>query len=335
MGIIFGQLVNDLNNASCSDGEQVTDQTPEEIQDSVNKKVVMLTYIAIASFVLIYTYIQTWSIFSRRLETRLRDRYFMKVLLQDAAFFDKRQAGEISSRLNSDIQAIQTGTSEKVGICMACTSFFVTAYVVAFIKNTKLAAMLVCLIPAFLMLAGFGSYFSAKFASNMSDRIASASSIASETLSNIPVVQAFGAGPRLEAIFASRMDAAKTQGIKKAFVAAVQAGMLYFIAYAANALSFWQGSKQIAEAMANDGKGATVGDIYTVILLLVDGKQPVAPQCFTSTNNSFSLYRPWFHCAPASPYWCRGWIFPEAPPGHGQPCSYRCWLDQGREAFVC
>ncbi|KAH6990405.1 P-loop containing nucleoside triphosphate hydrolase protein [Ilyonectria sp. MPI-CAGE-AT-0026] len=270
MGIIFGQLVNDLNNASCSDGEQVTDQTPEEIQDSVNKKVVMLTYIAIASFVLIYTYIQTWSIFSRRLETRLRDRYFMKVLLQDAAFFDKRQAGEISSRLNSDIQAIQTGTSEKVGICMACTSFFVTAYVVAFIKNTKLAAMLVCLIPAFLMLAGFGSYFSAKFASNMSDRIASASSIASETLSNIPVVQAFGAGPRLEAIFASRMDAAKTQGIRKAFVAAVQAGMLYFIAYAANALSFWQGSKQITEAMANDGKGATVGDIYTVILLLVD-----------------------------------------------------------------
>lgn len=313
----------------------MTDQTPEEIQDSVNKKVVMLTYIAIASFVLIYTYIQTWSIFSRRLETRLRDRYFMKVLLQDAAFFDKRQAGEISSRLNSDIQAIQTGTSEKVGICMACTSFFVTAYVVAFIKNTKLAAMLICLIPAFLMLAGFGSYFSAKFASNMSDRIASASSIASETLSNIPVVQAFGAGPRLEAIFASRMDAAKTQGIKKAFVAALQAGMLYFIAYAANALSFWQGSKQITEAMANDGKGATVGDIYTVILLLVDGKQRITTQCFTSTNSSFSLYCPWFHCAPPSPYWCRGWIFPEAPPGHGQPSSYRCWLDQGREAFVC
>ncbi|KAF7545341.1 hypothetical protein G7Z17_g9244 [Cylindrodendrum hubeiense] len=270
MGIIFGQLVNELNNASCRDGEQVSDQTPEEIQSSVNKKVLMLIYIAIASFVLIYTYIQSWSIFSRRLETRLRDRYFMKVLLQDAAFFDKRQAGEISSRLNSDIQAIQTGTSEKVGICMACTSFFVTAYVVAFIKNTKLAAMLICLIPAFFLLAGFGSYFTAKFSNNMSDKIASASSIASETLSNIPVVQAFGAGPRLEAIFASRMGAAKKEGIKKAFVAAIQAGMLYFIAYAANALSFWQGSKQITEAMENDGNGATVGDIYTVILLLVD-----------------------------------------------------------------
>ncbi|KPM45780.1 Leptomycin B resistance protein pmd1 [Neonectria ditissima] len=270
MGIIFGQLVNDLNEAACTDGEQVSSRTPEEIQNGVNEKVLLLTYMAIASFVLIYVYIQSWSIFSRRLETRLRDRYFMKVLLQDAAFFDKRQAGEISSHLNADIQAIQTGTSEKVGICMACTSFFVTAYVVAFIKNTTLAAMLVSLIPAFLILAGVGSYFTAKFTSNMSDKIASASSIASETLSNIPVVQAFGAGPRLEAIFASRMSSAETEGIKKAFVAAVQAGMLYFIAYSANALAFWQGSKQIATAIDNDGNGATVGDIYTVILLLVD-----------------------------------------------------------------
>jgi ATP-binding cassette subfamily B (MDR/TAP) protein 1 len=90
-------------------------------------------------------------------------------------------------------------------------------------------------------------------------------------LSNIPIVQAFGAGPRLEAIFTARMKAGKKDGIKKAFVAAIQAGGLYFIAYAANALSFWQGSMQIVDAMDGNGEGASMGDIYTVILLLVDG----------------------------------------------------------------
>ncbi|CAM1509360.1 Fc.00g030990.m01.CDS01 [Cosmosporella sp. VM-42] len=270
MGIIFGQLVNDLNTATCEAEATAPTQSPDEIQDGINKKVLMLTYIGIVSFVLIYIYILSWSIFSRRLETRLRDRYFMKILQQDAAFFDKRQAGEVSSRLNADIQAIQSGTSEKVGICMACTSFFVTAYVVAFIKDTKLAAMLVSLVPAFLLLAGIGSAFTAKFTSTMSDRIASASSIASETLSSIAVVQAFGAGPRLEAIFASRMMGAQREGIKEAFTAAVQAGMLYFIAYSANALSFWQGSKQIADTAKNGGEGTSLGDIYTVIFLLVD-----------------------------------------------------------------
>lgn len=272
MGIIFGQLVNDLNSATCAaDGIAMT-QSPSEIQDGINEKVLTLTYIAIVSFALIYTYIQTWAVFSRRLENRIRDRYFRRVIQQDATFFDTRQAGEISSRLNADIQAVQSGTGEKVGICMACTSFFITAYVVAFIKDAKLAGMLVSLVPAFLLLAGTGSAFTQKFTSSMSDRIASASSIASETLSNIAVVQAFGAGPRLEAIFANRMEGAKREGIKKAFVAALQAGGLYFIAYSANALSFWQGSKQIDQTAKNGGKGTSLGDIYTVIFLLVDGK---------------------------------------------------------------
>lgn len=270
MGIIFGQLVNNINTASCDNESAEPTQDPNELQDAINKKVVKLVYIAFISFALIYIYIVSWAIFSRRLETRLRDRYFHKVLRQDATFFDKRQAGEISSRLNADIQAVQSGTSEKVGICLACTSFFITAYVVAFIKDAKLAAMLISLIPAFLLLAGLGSAFTQKFSTRMSDSIASASSIAQETLSHIAVVQAFGAGPRLEKIFASRMMQAQKHGIKKAAVAAVQAGMLYFIAYAANALSFWQGSKQIAEALES-GNGTTVGDIYTVIFLLVDG----------------------------------------------------------------
>ncbi|OTA01861.1 MDR-type ABC transporter [Trichoderma parareesei] len=268
MGILFGQLVDDLNTASC-DAKDTTAADAARIQDSVDSKVLELTYIGIASFALIYIYIVCWSIFSRRLEARIRDRYFQALLRQDATFYDQRQAGELSSRLNADVQAVQSGTSEKVGICIACTSFFLTAYIVAFIKNWRLAAMLLSLIPAFFLMAGLGSKFSGKYTTAVSDAIGSASSIAQETLSNIAVVQAFGAGARLEAKFSSHMMTAQKKGIKKAFAAAVQAGTLYFIAYAANALSFWQGSHQIVRTIA-DPSGVSVGQIYTVIFLLVD-----------------------------------------------------------------
>ncbi|KAH8125414.1 hypothetical protein LI328DRAFT_146646 [Trichoderma asperelloides] len=268
MGILFGQLVDDLNTASC-DAKSPSADEASQIQHSIDDKVLELTYIGIASFVLIYIYIVCWSIFSRRLEARIRDRYFQALLQQDATFYDKRQAGELSSRLNADVQAVQSGTSEKVGICIACTSFFLTAYVVAFIKNWRLAAILLSLIPAFFLMAGLGSAFTAKYIGAMSDAIGSASSIAQETLSNIAVVQAFGAGSRLEAKFSSHVMTAQKRGIKKAFAAAVQAGTLYFIAYAANALSFWQGSHQIVNTIANPN-GVSVGEIYTVIFLLVD-----------------------------------------------------------------
>lgn len=268
MGIIFGQLLDNLNEATC--GVEAASGNSGEVQDAVNEKVLILVYIGIAAFVLIYIYVVSWSIFSRRVETRLRDRYFKTLLRQDASFFDSKQAGELASRLNGDIQAVQSGTSEKVGMVIACVSFFLTAYIVSFTRDWRLACMLLSLIPAFLISAAVGSAFTQKFAMAMSDSIASASSVAQETLSHIAVVQAFSAGPRLEKRFASRVHNAQKNGIKKAFVAAVQAGTLYFIAFSANALSYWQGSREIAASLYDDNS-TSVGDIYTVIFLLVDG----------------------------------------------------------------
>lgn len=273
MGIVFGDLLDDLNTASCGTSGGSADQEQEaDIQSQINEKVLLLVYIGIAALVLIYVYTCCWSIFSRRIESRLRDLYFKTLLRQDASFYDSRQAGELSSRLNADIQAVQSGTSEKVGMCIGCIAFFLTCYIVAFTRNWKLSAMLLSLIPTFLIMAAIGSHFTQKFTTAMSDAIASASSIAQETLSHIAVVQAFSAGPRLEAKFASQMQEAQKHAIKKAFAAAVQAGMLYFVAYSANALAFWQGSREIAKTLDVDDGGVTVGHIYTVIFLLVDGK---------------------------------------------------------------
>lgn len=271
MGILFGELVDDLNQATCDAKPKVGALSADELQHAVNEKVLKLVYIGIASFLLIYIYLVCWAVFSRRLEARIRDRYFQNLLRQDAAFYDKRQAGELSSRLNADIQIIQSGTSEKVGIVIACTSFFLTSYGVGFARDATLAAMLVSLIPAFLILAAVGSGFTQKYTIAMSDAIASASSVAQETLSHIAVVQAFNAGPKLEAKFAAGMRLARKQGVKKAFAAALQAGTLYFIAYSANALAFWQGSRQIADSIKEGGDDVSIGRIYTVIFLLVDG----------------------------------------------------------------
>ncbi|OLN95357.1 Leptomycin B resistance protein pmd1-like protein 4 [Colletotrichum chlorophyti] len=266
MGILFGQLIDDMNGATCSSGIGDADA----YQAAVNDKVLKLVYISLGSFVLIYCYTTSWSLLSQRLAQRFREKYFQSLLRQDVGFFESRQAGEVSSRLNSDIQTIQTGTSEKVGIFIATISFFVTAYVIGFIKYAKLAGMLVSLIPAYLLMSIICGGYVQKWTGAMSDGIAKASSIASEALSHVAVVQAFGAGPRLEAKFSSHMMVAQKEGIKKAVAAATQAGMLYFIAYSANALAYWQGSKAIAESVAGRGDGTSVGDIYTVVFLIVD-----------------------------------------------------------------
>ncbi|KAF2021068.1 leptomycin B resistance protein pmd1 [Aaosphaeria arxii CBS 175.79] len=265
-GIIFGQLVDDINQAACDTSTPAT-----ESQSAINKKVLTLLYLAIGRFFLIFIHIACWNLSSQRLSQRIRERYVRSLLKQDIAYFDKLPAGEVSSRLNGDIQAIQTATCEKVGIFLNCISFGITAYIIAFILQPKLAGMLIALIPAFVIMNLATGHFTQKYTIRVSNHFASAGAIVSEALNNVGLVHALGAQPRLEQSFGERLTNAKRDGLKKATVAATQAGMIWFIALSAQALAYWQGSIRIAQSLESNSNGTTVGKIFTVIFILVDG----------------------------------------------------------------
>lgn len=270
VGIIFGQLIDNLNTATCDSGDT---GSAGDLQSSIDSKVLILFYLSVATFVCIYTHCVCWSVASQRLGQRVRDHYLKSILGQDIEFFDSLQAGEVSSRLNGDIQAIETGTSEKVGVFLTCVTFCITAYVIAFIKDAKLAGMLISLIPAFLLMTLVGGYFTQKYSGKVSDAFGKASAIASEALSHVGLVHALGAQNRLEENYRGYLNEAKKEGTSKATAAAIQAGTLYFIAFAANALAYWQGSRKIAASVESGGEhGASAGAIYTVIFILVDGR---------------------------------------------------------------
>ncbi|KAK6365515.1 uncharacterized protein PV06_10562 [Exophiala oligosperma] len=294
IGIIFGQLIDDFNSATCDVQEQNSDA--HDYQGNVDSRILLILYLAIAQFVLIYTHLSCWSLSGARLAQRLRESYLKNLLRQEPSFFDNVTPGEVASRLNGDIQTIRSGTSEKVGICISSASFFVTAYIVAFIKDTKLAGMLVWLLPAYFIMSFVGSHYIEKYSELVSTHAASAASISAEALSNVVVVHAFGANSRLEKIFAQHQRASEREGVKKAFATGVQSGVMYFIAYAGNALAFWQGSKQIARVVRLDSSGATVGKVFTVIFVMVEATlilSQVAPfiHMFSAASASFQTIR--------------------------------------------
>ncbi|RAL07933.1 ABC transporter ATP-binding protein [Aspergillus homomorphus CBS 101889] len=268
IGIIFGQLLDDFNTISCDHPETTSERDSD--QGGINHEILLIVYLGIAQFVLIYIHLTCWTLSGARLAQRLREKYLRNLLRQEPSYFDNLPPGEVASRLSSDIQTIRSGTSEKVGIVLASLSFFVTAYIVAFIKDWKLAAELLSLIPAYFLMSFIGSHYIEKYSSAMSDYAATAASIASEALNNIVVVQAFGANTRLEQKFAGALKSAETQGLKKATAVGIQAGFLYFIAYSANGLAFWQGAKQVAAHVRDGTSGISVGAVFTVIFILVE-----------------------------------------------------------------
>ena len=277
IGIFFGQLLNDFNSVEC-EGLSTAVVSDEEISDykkSVNSKILLILYLAIAQFFFIYLHLLCFSLYGSRLADNLRERYLGNLLKQEPAYFDRLNAsspsGEVASRLGPDIQTIRSGTSEKVGIVLSSLSFFVTAYVVAFIKDYELAAKLVWLIPAYFLMSFVGGYYIDKHSGQVSEHSAEAAGLAGEVLGNLVVVQAFGAEQKLEERFEGSLRSGLSAGVKKATAVGVQSGVLYFIAYAANGLAFWQGGKGIADAVRDGGdSGKTVGATFTVIFILIE-----------------------------------------------------------------
>ncbi|EQL01639.1 multidrug resistance protein 1 [Ophiocordyceps sinensis CO18] len=265
MSVLFGELLDQLSSASCSSGP-----TPPSYHDTLSQKVLLTVYVAIANFLLIYLSSGAWSLFGERLVRRLRYGYLRLLLQQEVAFFETLSTAHVAARLDSDLLAIQAGVSEKVGIVLQSVSYFVTAYIVAFIKDTQLAAMLFSLVPAYFIMAFVGSHLSGKYRADVEKRMGLANSLASESLANIKLVKAFHAGRRIQAIYDGYLAATRRPAIGKLVTAAVQMGLLYFIAYSANALAFSQGGRQIADAKQSGDAGLTLGAVYTVMVTLID-----------------------------------------------------------------
>lgn len=269
LGILFGELVDDLNSTSCSTGSA----DHELLQAAVNRKLLLVIYVTIANFCLIWLHCGCWSLFGERVVRRLRYRYLSALLRQDLAYFETLPAGDIATRLDADLTTVQAGTSEKVGIVVQSVSYFVAAYVVAFLKDAKLAGILVSLVPCFFLMALGGNYFIKKYAGRVNDGTTKATAIASESLSHMRLIKVFGAARRIESIYIGHLRSIQGAAVAKFLTASVQMGLLYFIAYCASAVAMWQGGRQIAQSVdTGAGNGITVGNVYTVIFVLVDGQ---------------------------------------------------------------
>lgn len=267
LGIVFGDLINDLNTATCTSPATSGDG---DVMGAVRQKVLYVIYITIANFCFIYIHCSCWSYISERIARRYRRRYFEAIIRQETGYIESLPAGDVISRLVSDIEVVQSGTSEKVGIVVATVSYFVTSYIVAFIKVPEIAGMLVSVVPCYFLMTYVGGYYIKKYAGRIAEHVNAATSIASSSLSHLTLVHAFNSQERLEQLFADHLSGYRMDAVKKALTHAMQLGALYFIAYASNALAFWEGSRLIAKSVENGGNGTSVGAVYTVIFVLID-----------------------------------------------------------------
>lgn len=231
---------------------------PDNFMAEVSKSSLYFVYIGIARFVLTYIYSTAMTYTALRLTRNVRHQYLRAALGQEVSFFDQGTAGSISMQATSNGKLIQSGTAEKLGQIFQASATFIAAFIIAFVSQWKLTLILICIVPALLIISSGAGAIDAGIETKILKTYAQAGSFAESVLGNIKATHAFSLGPRMVDRYTTYLDHAQTLGHKKNALYGVMFAGEYFVIFAGMGLAFWQGI-----AMISRGEVDSIGTVFT------------------------------------------------------------------------
>ncbi|ANB14367.1 ATP-binding cassette alpha-factor transporter STE6 [Sugiyamaella lignohabitans] len=258
--LVFGNLTQEFSAFFTGENPD-----PEKFQAGINHNTLYFLYLGIG--IIVFSFVDTYIHVERGevLTARIRQQYLKAILRQNIAYFDKLGAGEVTTRITNDTNAIQEGISEKAGLIVSGLSTFVAALVIAFVRSWRLALILLSVVVAITGSMVMGSVFVIKFTGMSTSAYGKGATVAEEGLSAIRNTVAFGAQNRLAEKFDVHLAETMKYGIFKERSVTVMVACLWSVIYLSYALSFWEGSRFIVQGHMQ------VGSVITVIMAMMIG----------------------------------------------------------------
>lgn len=214
-------------------------------------------YIGIVRLVGTYLYSTLFTHAAQHLVREIQRTYLRAALSQDIAYFDQKASGFISIQASSSGKLIRAGISEKLGVAIQAVSTFISAFIIAFIYQWKLTLILICLIPALILLLGGLSTWDALINVEVAKLYAQAAAYAENAIANIRTIHAFTLQPTIIEKYNGYLQEAYLQGLKRNKISGLIFGGQYFLMYSGMGLAFWQGFAMLAR-----GEVSELGTIF-------------------------------------------------------------------------
>ncbi|KAM0612798.1 hypothetical protein ACHAP0_005847 [Verticillium nonalfalfae] len=276
VNLVLGNFISLLSGFSSGN------DIPDDFMSLVSKQSLYFVYIGIARFGCIYIYSTAMTYAALRLGRNLRRDYMRSALRQEISFFDFGSVGSISMQATSNGRLIQSATSEKLGQMIQANATFVAAFIIAFVSQWKLTLILICIVPALILMVGTAGGIDAGIETSILKVYAQAGAFAESSLGNIRAIKAFSLSSRIVDQYTKYLDEARTLGQKKNVLYGLLFAGEYFVMFAGMGLAFWQGITMIARGEVDD-----IGTVFTVLFSVVIAAamlNSVAPNMVTFTR---------------------------------------------------
>jgi ATP-binding cassette subfamily B (MDR/TAP) protein 1 len=231
----------------------------------VAKFALYYVYIAIGQFVSVYISTAGFMVGGERITQRLREKYLAAILRQNIAFFDALGAGEITTRITSDMNLIQDSLTGKLSLTLYSCSNFGAALIISFVKSWRMALILISAYVAETGSMSFFSSFMVKYTHKSLAAYADGSTAAEEAISSIRHVTAFGIQDKLADRYQKFLTQAEKYGFRSRIALAAMMAVMNGVIFWTYGLTFWQGSRYLVVG------DVELGALITILLATLTG----------------------------------------------------------------
>ncbi|KNB01543.1 hypothetical protein FOXG_04763 [Fusarium oxysporum f. sp. lycopersici 4287] len=264
MNLVIGELMDVMGHPA----RIATD--PDGFMADVGNKSLYFVYIGIARLACTYIYSTLFTFVSFRVTNNIRQSYLRAALSQEISYFDHGTSGSIAMQGTSNGKLIQSGIADKLGLFFVSFTTFIASFIIAFISYWKLTLILICIMPAIMLVIGTMATIDAGIDSKNLRLLSQAAQYAETAFASIRTIKAFNLEPRIMHKYASVLDTSRQLCRKKSSVYGVMFAWQYFVIYAGMGLAFWQGIRMIAR-----GEVDGIGTVFTVLFSVVIGSTSI------------------------------------------------------------
>lgn len=217
-------------------------------------------------------YVQTYylSATGERAVAGLRRELFEKLLTMPPGFFAERRTGELTSRLTADIGLLQSVMSHQIAEFSRQLLALVGGVVLLTLMQPRLTFTAIGVVP---IVVGSGFYFGRRLkrmTTGVQDKVAEATAVAEEALSQIRTVQSFVQEPAERERYGERVLASVKAALVRAEVRGLFFGILTFTTFGGIVFVLWQGGLLVLDGKLSPG--ALVSFLlYTVFIAAAIG----------------------------------------------------------------
>jgi ABC transporter fused permease/ATP-binding protein len=218
----------------------------EEASKQLNRIALILGAVLLVQSVFSYIRVYLFTDVVEHAMADIREQLYKQFLSLPLSFYDRTRAGELLSRITSDVSMLQDTFTTTLAEFIRQSIILIAGVGILFLRNTELTLFMLATFPVLVLVGMFFGKFIRKLSKQRQDALAAANVVVEETLQAIGMVKSFTNERYEQKRYSTAQQNVVSLAMKAAHFRGAFVSFIIFALFGGIVLVLWYGSKLVS-----------------------------------------------------------------------------------------